>query len=199
MPIRFLAAAAAALLGLSSAHAAMIDLTPFPANSQQSDGPAGFDIGPARLDSFFSNAPGFLPNAILFLDSNFTFQRMFCFQGQFAPCGASGAMYFDAPVFNISFQAEQTSTRSPFSVQAFDTGNQLLAARSWDDAMETSSRTRLFDFAGVGPIATLVFGGNDFRAFGDFQFDRVSNEIPLPAAPLLFLTGLGVVAFRKRG
>ncbi|MEM0928925.1 MAG: hypothetical protein AAGI89_06500 [Pseudomonadota bacterium] len=185
-----IAASIFAVFSIGHASAVELDLSSFPANSTQPD---GVDLGVASLDNFFSN-----PGTISFLDSNFVFDRVFCFERQFAPCGASGAMNFDLAVQDITFQAEQTSTLSNFTVQAFFEGSEV-ASRSWDNASFVNARVRGFDFTGVGPITSLVFGGNDFRAFGKFAYNEVdSGEIPLPAAPLLFLTGAGIIGSAAR-
>ncbi|MEM7740003.1 MAG: VPLPA-CTERM sorting domain-containing protein [Pseudomonadota bacterium] len=179
-------ASAIAAFSFSGASAVELDLSGFPAGSTAPD---GVDLGVASLDNFFSN-----PGTISFFDSNFIFDRVFCFDKLFSPCGASGAMNFDFAVQDITFLAEQTSTLSNFSVEAFSGGTSV-ATRTWDNAAFVNARVRKFDFTGVGPITSLIFSGNDFRAFGKFTYNEVpADPIPLPAAPLLFLTGAGVLA-----
>ncbi len=108
-------------------------------------------------------------------------------------CEEDMSIAFASDVANLSFGS--------FGVAVGDsvTGSAYLNGVMLGSTVVTTQTT--VDFSGLGNIDYLFFADNSTEAgigWGDFLFDEVGAQVPLPAGLPLLLAGLGVLGVASR-
>ncbi len=177
---RLLFSSVAAILVVSSAQAATVDITfteaEFTSNLQQATNEYA--------------AYGFqMSNSYFYVDSRDPFDR----QGISTNSGQLGRVDFDNDTSFFDFQWWSISQWLPATFTAYDSSNSVV-----DTVVVNSGTSGTASLSGA--ISYVTFSGNSFGVMSGFKFDDGSgvSEVPLPATLPMLASVLGFGAFMAR-